>query len=65
LKNLSLGKQMKNANAARSSYVAFIGGDEAGHGNIKIKNMSTGDEMTVPRQETVSTLKQWRSLQQT
>jgi histidyl-tRNA synthetase len=51
LKKSSLNKQMKIANAARSPYVLFIGGEESSQGMVKMKNMSTGEEMLVPRDE--------------
>jgi len=51
LKNLSVGKQLKNANNARSPYALFIGGDEGRKGMIKVKNMTTGDETMVPHHD--------------
>jgi histidyl-tRNA synthetase len=56
LKGGSVGKQMKQANAARSSYVVFIGGDEGKTGMVKVKNMITGNEVFVPRQAITGTM---------
>jgi histidyl-tRNA synthetase len=56
LKDLSLGKQMKNAHAARSPFVLFAGGDEARQGKIKIKDMSSGNESLVERSDVVRLL---------
>jgi histidyl-tRNA synthetase len=51
LKNAPIGKQLKQANAARSAYALFIGGDEEKAGMIKVKDMTTGVETLVPRGE--------------
>jgi histidyl-tRNA synthetase len=53
LKNTGIGKQLKLANAARSPYALFIGGDEGAAGMVKVKNMSTGEETLFPRSEIV------------
>lgn len=65
LKNLNVGKQMKNANAARSPFALFVGGDEARQGSVKIKNMTTGDETMVPRHEIVKNMARLFSLNRT
>jgi histidyl-tRNA synthetase len=62
LKDLNVGKQMKNANAARSPFVLFMGGDEARQGMVKIKNMSTGDESIVARHTIINNVLQMISL---
>ncbi|MBN1131388.1 MAG: histidine--tRNA ligase [Chitinispirillaceae bacterium] len=54
LKDLSVGKQMKNANAARALFVLFAGGDESKKGMVKIKDMSSGNESMVARHEIVN-----------
>jgi histidyl-tRNA synthetase len=54
LKNSSLNKQMKIANAARSPYVLFSGSHEASHDMVRIKDMSNGEEMLVPRNEIIT-----------
>jgi histidyl-tRNA synthetase len=54
LKDLTVSKQMKNANTARSPFVLFAGGDESRQGMVKIKNMASGDESMVARQDIVS-----------
>jgi len=47
LKTVSIGKQMEQAHAARSAIAVFIGGDEEREGNVKVKNMRTGQESLV------------------
>jgi histidyl-tRNA synthetase len=47
LKESNMGKQLKSANAARSLFTLFLGGEEKKNGNVKIKNMNTGTEETV------------------
>ncbi len=47
LKTSAIGKQMEQAHAARSAIAVFIGGDEEREGNVKIKNMRTGEESLV------------------
>ena len=51
LKDGGLGKQLKNANAARCLYAVFIGGDEGVKGDVRIKNMISGSEEIVKRTE--------------
>jgi histidyl-tRNA synthetase len=53
LKAVNVGKQLKNANSARSSFALFVGGDESRAGMVKVKNMATGSEILIPRQEIV------------
>ncbi len=47
LKPCGVGKQMEQANAARSRIAVFVGGVEGAEGKVKIKNMSSGQEETV------------------
>jgi histidyl-tRNA synthetase len=42
LKITNIGKQLKAANAARSRYALFVGGDEAKEGKYRCKDMSIG-----------------------
>jgi histidyl-tRNA synthetase len=51
LKFTGIGKQLKQANAARSPYALFIGGDEGKTGMVKVKNMASGEEFLIPRGE--------------
>ena len=44
LKEVTVGKQLKNANAARSLYTVFLGGEEGKSGEVRIKNMKDGSE---------------------
>ncbi len=47
----SVGKQMKQANAARSRFVVFAGGEEQKQGKTKFKDMKSGDEQVIPLQD--------------
>ena len=47
LKTCGVGKQMEQANTARSKIVVFVGGSESAEGKVKVKNMGTGEEKTV------------------
>jgi histidyl-tRNA synthetase len=47
LKPAGVGKQMEQANAARSRIVVFVGGSESAEGKVKIKDMLKGEERTV------------------
>ncbi len=53
LKGGNIGKQMKSADTARSRITAFVGGDEEARGEIKLKNMASGEEKIVPVAELV------------
>jgi histidyl-tRNA synthetase len=58
LKSTGVGKQMKNANAARSPYTVFIGGSEGKSGMVKVKEMASGAEEIVPRRDMVRVMKE-------
>jgi histidyl-tRNA synthetase len=47
LKPGGVGKQMDQANAARSRIVVFVGGSESAEGKVKMKDMARGEEKTV------------------
>ncbi len=47
LKDCTIGKQLKNANAARAEYTIFLGGDEGKNGDVRVKNMVKGDEQVI------------------
>lgn len=49
LKPGNIGKQMKQADAAGSKVVVFVGGDEEAKGKVKIKNMANGSDDTIDR----------------
>ena len=51
LKKTGIGKQMEQAHAARSAQVVIIGGEEEKEGKVKVRNMKSGEETFVPRQE--------------
>jgi histidyl-tRNA synthetase len=53
LKKNSIGKQMEQANSARAAFVVFVGGDEETQGNVRIRNMKSGDETVVAALELV------------
>lgn len=56
LKNVAIGKQLKNANAARCLYTIFLGGEEGKSGDVRLKNMTSGAEEIVKRTEIVNLL---------
>jgi len=45
--NQNIGKQLKQANEARSRFALFIGGDEAKQGKMRLKNLLDGKEELV------------------
>ncbi len=57
LKRASVGRQLKQANAARAPSVVFVGGDEGREGKVKIKDMRSGDERVVAMDEGLEMLK--------
>jgi histidyl-tRNA synthetase len=57
LKKNNIGKQMEQANSARASMVVFVGGDEEKQGNVKVRNMRSGQEMIVSGTELIPFLK--------
>ncbi|HON09649.1 MAG TPA: histidine--tRNA ligase [Chitinispirillaceae bacterium] len=46
-KATAISKQLKIANAARSIYTVFLGGEEGKAGKVRIKNMLSGNEETL------------------
>ena len=44
-----LGKAFKYADGRRARFVAVLGQDEIARGEVKIKNLSTGEQQAVPR----------------
>jgi histidyl-tRNA synthetase len=57
LKETSIGKQLKNANAARSLFTVFLGGQEGSEGKFRIKNMQNGEEKLLPVSDLVNQIK--------
>jgi histidyl-tRNA synthetase len=53
-----LGKQFKYASARNAAYVAILGADERARGEVAIKNMKTGEQVTVARAEVATRLRQ-------
>jgi histidyl-tRNA synthetase len=47
----NIGTQLKNADKDGATYVVVIGDDEIESKNITIKELSTGEEKTVPYSE--------------
>jgi histidyl-tRNA synthetase len=58
LKDSAFGKQLKNANAARSLFTVFLGGDEGKKGEVRIKNMVSGSEQNVKYDQLVDVIVQ-------
>ncbi len=56
LKKTPVGKQLRLASAARSPYAVFIGGLEEASGKLKVRNMTTGEETLIIRNDAVGTL---------
>jgi histidyl-tRNA synthetase len=56
LKSVGIGKQLKQANAARATFVVFVGGEEEKAGQVKLKNMRSGDEQLVAVDNLVRTV---------
>jgi len=52
-----LGKQFKYASARNVAFVAILGSDERARGAVTIKNMKTGEQVTVPRAEVAARLR--------
>ena len=57
LKPMGIGKQMKQADAARAGIVLFIGGEEEQEGKFKIRNMKTGEEKILEKKDVTTVLK--------
>jgi histidyl-tRNA synthetase len=49
-----LGKAFKYADARRARFVAVLGQDEIARGEVKIKELSTGQQQTLPRASVAS-----------
>jgi histidyl-tRNA synthetase len=52
-----LGKQFKYASARRVPFVAILGDDERGRGEVAIKDLRSGDQTTVKRSEAAAYVK--------
>jgi histidyl-tRNA synthetase len=46
-----LGKQIKYADSIKVPYVCILGESEIAEGKVKLKNMTTGEEIVVPPAE--------------
>ncbi|HET7694332.1 MAG TPA: histidine--tRNA ligase [Vicinamibacterales bacterium] len=51
-----LGKAFKYADARQAAFVAVLGEDELARGEVKIKNLRTGEQQSVPRDVAASTI---------
>lgn len=51
-----LGKQIKYADSIKVPYVCVLGESEVTDGKVTLKNMSTGDQLTVERSEVAGTI---------
>ncbi len=58
LKNVTVGRQLALANAARSPFAVFLGGREEAAGMVKLKIMATGEERLIPRSGAAAALAQ-------
>jgi histidyl-tRNA synthetase len=56
LKKANIGKQMEQANSALALAVVFTGGEEERLGKTKIRNMKTGEELTIDKSDLVGHL---------
>jgi histidyl-tRNA synthetase len=56
-----LGKQFKYASARNAAFVAILGGDEIARGEVTIKNMSSGEQQSLPRAGAAERLRVLRS----
>jgi histidyl-tRNA synthetase len=56
-----LGKQFKYASARSIPFVAVIGDDERAQGKVAIKDMTTGEQQAVSREELVKKLRKTES----
>jgi histidyl-tRNA synthetase len=52
-----LGKQFKYAASRGIPFVVVVGDDEAARGDVTVKNMKTGEQRSVARQDVVALLK--------
>jgi histidyl-tRNA synthetase len=55
-----IGKQFKYASARNMRYVAIIGDDEAAKGEVALKNLTTGEQVSLPRVQVASFLTEAR-----
>jgi len=51
-----LGKAFKYADARKARYVAVVGQDEMARGEVKIKDMTNGEQSSIPRSSAGSAL---------
>ena len=56
-----LGKAFKYADARKARYVAVVGQDEFSRGEVKIKDLRTGEQQTIPRASVASVFSAHRS----
>jgi histidyl-tRNA synthetase len=56
-----IGKQFKYANGRNIPFVAIIGDDEAARGEVAIKNLTSGEQVSVARDKAVNFLKNLRN----
>src|SRR3954447_1903114 len=52
-----LGKQMKYASAKGIPFTAILGADEISRGEVAIKNLSTGEQLSIPRAALAETIR--------
>jgi histidyl-tRNA synthetase len=52
----SMRAQMRQANGSGAAWTAIIGEDELAAGEVTLKNMATGEDQRVPRDEALARL---------
>jgi histidyl-tRNA synthetase len=55
---VKIGKQFKYANRMGMRVVALIGAEEAAHGQVALKNMADGRQVTVPREKAAEKIRE-------
>lgn len=58
LKNQGFGKQFKNAGKSGAKFALIYGGDELAAGKAKVRNLATGEEKLIDRNELATALRQ-------
>jgi histidyl-tRNA synthetase len=58
-----LKKSLETASKLNARYALIVGENEAQSGNFALKNLGTGEQVTVPRGEIAARVKGWQALQ--
>jgi histidyl-tRNA synthetase len=54
----TLGKQLKEADQKGARYALVLGPDELARGEVVVKQLNTGEQRSVPRDQVVAALQQ-------